>query len=187
MLMSSSYSIPFLVILMIVVVFPLACISFGIARIGSKSSGGKLFLGIGIGIVCVYGLLVLRYFIWIGAGRSGIVVQGTSPEGRQYCIIQTYKGWVEPYQVSFYIRDTSGIWRWNYLAHQDRAWKSATVTFSGGTAHVIRDGQHYRDILLPTNTVDLATVEPGYRGDYSPSNFTPQDILAVHNQKFKGN
>jgi hypothetical protein len=185
--MNTSYSIPVLAILAVLVLTPLACISFGISRLICKSSGGKLFLGLGVGIVFVYGILVVGYLMMIGAGRSGIVARGSSPEGREYCIVQTYKGWTEPYQVSFYIRDASGVWRWNYLAHQDTVWNSATVTFSGGMAHVNHDGSPVRDIPLPTNTVDLTKIEPGYRDDYSPSNFTPEDILSFHNKKFRDN
>jgi len=182
--MIDSYSISVLVVFAVVALAPLACICFGLSRVINKSSGGKLLLGIGVGIVCVCGVLVAGYLMMIGAGRSGIVARGTSPDGREYCIVQTYKGWAEPYQVSFYVRDASGIWRWNYLAHQDTVWNTATVTFNGGVAHVSRDGRHYRDVPLPTNTVDLATIQPGYRDEYCESNFTPEDILSFHNEKF---
>jgi len=182
--MNISHSILIWAVLAVAVLTPLACISFGVSRLICKSSGGKLFLGIGVGIVCVYGILAARYMMMIGVGKSGIVARGVSPEGREYCIIQTFKGWAEPYQVSFYIRDAAGVWRWNYLAHQDNAWNSATVTFSGGVAHVNRDGRFYRDVELPTNTVDLANIQPGYRSEYSPSNFTAEDIFSFHNKKY---
>jgi len=183
--MNSSYSISVVIVFLIIFGIPLLCIGFGLACLLSKASGGKLFLGIGIGILCFYAVVAAGYMMMIGAGRSGIVAQGTSPNGKEYCIVQTYKGWTEPYQVSFYIRDASGIWRWNYLAHQDTVWSSAAVTFSNGVAHVSRDGHAYRDISLPTDTVDLMKIKPGYRDHYCPSNFTAEDILSFHNKKFR--
>ena len=113
------------------------------------------------------------------------MAQGTSPEGRQYCVVQTFKDMVEPYQVSFYVRDVAGVWRWNYLEHEDVAWHSATVTFTNRVAHVSRNGVPFRDVVLPSNTVDLAEVQPGYQDYDCPANFTADDILKFHNRKFK--
>ncbi len=165
---------------------PTACLIGGILGLKSSSQQrGKLLVGAGVGILCVYGLMTFAYAACIGPGRSGIVAHGWSPEGREYCIVQTFKTIAEPYQVSFYIRDRDGVWRWNYLAHQDSVWRSATVSFSGGFAHVSRDGNPFRDIRVPTNRVDLAKVEPGYRDDYCPPNFSENDLLSFHNKKFR--
>jgi hypothetical protein len=175
----TGYDIPDLVLVISILALPLVFIAFGIA------GKAKRFLSIGIGTLCVYVLLILGYALLVWPGQSRIVAHGTSPMGREFCIVQTYKSWAEPYQVSFYIRDSAGVWRWNYLAHQDFAWRSATVDFDNGIAHVSSGGHRYREILLPTNTVDLTKIEPGYRNEYCPSNFTAADILSFHNKWFK--
>ncbi|GEM_PF-4346624 len=68
--------------------------------------------------------------------QSKILAHGRSPGGLGYGLMQTFRDLVEPYQVSFYIRDPHGIWRWNYLGHQENEWKSGTVTFSDGSAFI---------------------------------------------------
>lgn len=173
-------------LLAVIIGLPTACIIGGIARFKSSGSkAGRLLLGAGVGILCIYGLLAFAYVQYVGPGRSGIVAHGESPDGREYCIVQTFKGMAEPYQVSFYIRDAAGVWRWNYLAHQDAVWRSAKVTFSDGIAHVSRDGVAVRDIPVPTNTVHLTAVKPGYQDEYYPSNFTVDDVLSFHNRRYK--
>lgn len=180
-------SILILVLLLTILVgIPLFCVVLGFKLFKTCSSlAAKVLLGTGIAILCAYLLATLAFVLWVGPGRSGILAQGTSPEGREYCVVQTFKDMFEPYQVSFYIRDAAGVWRWNYLEHQDVAWRSARVDFSNGVARVSRNRVPFRDIGLPTNTLDLSSMQPGYRDDYCPSNFTVDDILRFHNRKFK--
>ena len=175
-----------LAVLVILVGTPLVCIFVGLKRLKTSSPrGAKVPLWTGIIILAGYLSAVVAFVVWVGPARSGILAHGKSPTGQEYCVVQTFKGMVEPYQVSFYVRDSAGVWRWNYLAHQDVAWRSASVDFSNGVAHVSRNGLPFRDISLPTNTVDLSSVQPGYRDDYCPSNFTAENILEFHNSKFK--
>ena len=185
--MTITYANSFILLLTIgiLVGLPLVCVVWGFKRLNICRSGcAKLLLGTGITILCTYLLTILAFVLWVSPGHSGILTQGVSPDGRQYCVVQTFKGMVEPYQVSFYVRDTDGIWRWNYLGHQDVAWRSATVTFSNGIARVKRNGTPFLDVLLPTNIVDLASVQAGYRDHYCPSNFTADDILEFHNRTY---
>jgi hypothetical protein len=185
-MMNGGYSITALAFAIAILAVPVICIGLGLARVTiSQTLTPGLFLRVGLGVACAYVILVLAYVSTVGPGRSGIVAQGTSPEGRQYCIVQTYKGLIEPYQVSFYIRDPSGVWMCNPLAHQDFAWRSATVTFSNGIGHIAREGELFRDVPVLTNSVDLASVLPGYRDFYCPSNFTAEDVLSFHNKKNK--
>ncbi len=162
----------------------LIALGWGQAR-SERSVGGLVLVGLGMAMLLTELCIIVAYLMQIGPGRSGIIARGYSPEGREYCIVQTFKGFGEPYQVSFYIRDTNGIWHWNYLAHQDNAWRKATVDFKAGKgiARVSRGAGHFRDVPLPTQSVDLATVPAGYRSDYCPSNYTAEDVLRVHNQK----
>ena len=127
----------------------------------------------------VSGWLIIRPW------QSKILTRGYSPEGREYCVVQTFKGFVEPYQVSFYIRDAEGIWRWNYLAHQDNGWKAASVTFSQGAAQIVRNGTLFKVISIPTNQVDLTQVLPGYRNDYCDRSCSVEDVFEFHNLKYQ--
>lgn len=152
----------------------------------TRSLGSKIMIGIGAAICLVYVYAIVSYVAWVGPGRSGVVAHGKSPEGLEYCVVQTYKSLIgEPYQVSFFIRDTNGLWRGHYLAHQDVAWRSATVEFDGDYARVYRDGIHARDITMPTGSVNMDDVLPGYRDQYRPADFSVEDIVASHNRKFK--
>ena len=117
--------------------------------------------------------------------QSKILTRGYSPEGREHCVVQTFKGFIEPYQVSFYIRDAEGVWRWNYLAHQDNGWKTATVTFSQGAAQISRNGTPFKVIEVPTDQVDLTQVLPGYRNDYCDGSYSVEDVFEFHNLKYQ--
>ena len=129
--------------------------------------------------------VVAAWLVSIRPWQSKVLAQGYSPEGREYCVVQTFKNLVEPYQVSFYVRDSDGIWRWNYLEHEDDGWKSARVTFPAGSARIERNGSQFKEIEIPNDQVDLTTVLPGYRYQYCDSGFSVDDVLAFHNQKYR--
>ncbi|MDF1789013.1 MAG: hypothetical protein P1U82_24335 [Verrucomicrobiales bacterium] len=142
---------------------------------------------IAITSVVLVTLLVGVIAAYLGSVRpwqSKILAHGHSPEGREYCLVQTYRDLVEPYQVSFYIRDANGIWRWNYLGHQENGWKSGTVTFSDGSALIERNGAMLKEIEIPNESVDLAGVLPGYSHQYLGSELTTDDVFAFHNQRY---
>jgi hypothetical protein len=126
---------------------------------------------------------------WLASIRpwqSQVLAQGYSPGGREYCVVQTFRDLVEPYQVSFYIRDLDGVWRWNYLEHEDNGWKSARVSFHEGIVRIERNGVKFREIEVPNDQVDLSTILPGYRDRYCDSGFSVDDIFAFHNRKYEG-
>jgi hypothetical protein len=136
-----------------------------------------------IGVICLIILGSIAAFVGsIRPWQSKILDHGYSPAGVEYCVIQTYKTLIEPYQVSIYIRDSDGIWRWNYLEHEDNGWKSASVTFSNDTATVSRNGKVFRDVKIPTDTIDIASIQPGYRDRYLTSDYTVDDVFEYHNQ-----
>ena len=58
----------------------------------------------------------------VGPWQSGALAAGSSPDGHEYLVVQTYGGFFERYRVSFYIRDSNGIWHWNYLGHENDSW-----------------------------------------------------------------
>ncbi|MCF6284385.1 MAG: hypothetical protein L3K26_04270 [Candidatus Hydrogenedentes bacterium] len=152
----------------------------------TRSVTGLIMTGAGITIGVAYLWAITAFISAAGPEHSGIVVEGLSPSGQEYCVVQTYTGiWTEPYQVSFYIRDGDGVWRWNYLEHEDLAWRSAQVEFADDKAIVSRNGKHFSEIPMPADSVDLATVLPGYRDEYCPATFTVAAILGHHNERFK--
>lgn len=149
----------------------------------SITSRIKRMMGATLGLA--YVALIAAYLSWVGPWQSGVVTRGFSPEGREYCIVQTFKALIgEPYQVSFYIRDTNGLWRSHYLAHEDPSWSGATVDFRGGSANVFLDGTRKATIPIPTGTVDLATIQPGYKSEYAARELTVDDIATQHAARF---
>lgn len=129
--------------------------------------------------------IITAWIVSMRPCQSKVLAHGYSPEGREYCIVQTFKGLTEPYQVSFYIRDPDGIWRWNYLEHEDNGWKSAKVSFSQGLAAIERNGQAFKEMEIPSDSVDLAAVLPGYRDEYCPSDYSVEDVLVFHNRQYE--
>ena len=128
--------------------------------------------------------VITMWLVSIRPWQSKVLAHGFSPDGREYCVVQTFKDLIEPYQVSFYIRDKEGIWRWNYLEHEDDGWKSATVVFSGETAQIQRDGVLFKEFALPTDKVDLSKVLRGYSHHYCESGFSVDDIFTFHNHRY---
>ena len=129
--------------------------------------------------------IIAVVLIAIRPWQSKILAHGFTPQGREYCVVQTFRDFVEPYQVSFYVRDAQGIWRWNYLEHEDNGWKSATVKFTGNSALIERNGVQFKDIKIPSDQVDLSTVLPGYRDQYCDKDFSVEEVFTFHNQKYK--
>jgi len=111
----------------------------------------------------------------VGLGRSGIITSGTLPDGREYCVVQTYRDLVEPYQVSLYVRDIAGTWDWYYLEHEDNAWRDARVEFHDGHATVHRNGELFREI-------ELSSV---FKNESLPASLTIAEVEDRHHKKYK--
>lgn len=162
---------------------PMVVVVWGVIRFRKSAHGlRKLMWGSVVGVTSAYFVLLLSLLFYASPGHSRIITQGTSPKGQEYCVVQSFQDLVEPYQVSFYIRDTGGVWHWNYLEHEDLAWRSAKVEFRGDIALVSRNGVPFREISLPTNMVDMATIPTGYRYYYCPANLTAEEVFQFHNQ-----
>jgi len=165
------------------VIFPVVGGVWCVARFRKSAPGLRRKLwGTGIGIFTGYFLFLTVLLFHAGPWHSKILVQGASPNGQEYCVVQSFQALPEPYRVSFYIRDASGVWHWNYLAHEDLAWRSAKVEFRDQIAVVSREGAPAREIPLPTNSVDIATVLGGYRNHYCPANFTVAEVFKFHSR-----
>ena len=175
----------FAFLLLIFLGIPSLVLLFGALLLNlSRPRSGRIVTAVGA-LLLLAGIASLAVVMrTMGPGHSGFVAQGTSPDGKEYCIVQTWKDWGEPYQVSFYIRDADGVWRWNYLAHQDIAWRSAQVEFDQGTAFVFRNGNLFREMALPSDTVELAAILPGYRHHFCPPTYSAEDVFAFHTAQF---
>ncbi len=152
----------------------------------SHSIGAKVIITAGTAICLAYLLAIGFHVITVGPYKSGVLAQGNSPSGSEYCVVQTYKAFGligEPYQVSFYMRDTDRVWRWQYLAHQDNAWRDLIVTFNGSKARVSHRGYPVRELPLPTGSMHPMTMREGE--DYLPASYSVEDVLKWHNTKFK--
>jgi hypothetical protein len=168
---------------LVFVVVPIAGVVWGVRRFRKSTTGfARAMWGTGAVVLSTYLVLLGWLLFYSIPGHSRIVTQGKSPSGQEYCVVQSFQALPEPYRVSFYIRDTSGVWHWKYLEHEDLAWRSAKVEFLGDVALVSRDGVPFREIPLPTNTVDLAQVQYGNRHNYCPADFTAAQVLKHHSR-----
>lgn len=60
------------------------------------------------------------------------------------------------------------------------------VEFSDGKASVSHNIKAFHEIPMPTGTVDLATArQGGHRDEYLPAEFSAEDVLRWHNEKFE--
>lgn len=119
---------------------------------------GRIMCGVGVVLLLVVLAPLTWHLYWGGPWHSRVLAHGVSPSGQEYCVVQSFQDWVEPYQISFYIRDTNRVWRWNYLDHEGYAWRTASASFTGEKVTVYRNGIPYRSLAMPTGTVDVAAV-----------------------------
>jgi len=162
---------------------PIVGLVWGVVRFRKSATGiRKVLWGTGVCSASIY----LGYLYWLVSPalpwHSGIVVQGTSPKGAEYCVVQSYYNVVEGYRVSFYIRDTGGVWHQSIMDFETSAWRSAKVDFSDALAAVSRDGVLYREIPLPAKPVDWAAIKPDERNNHCPSNFTVAEVVQSHHR-----
>lgn len=143
-------------------------------------------LRIGRWIFYLFVLGIVALVSWVGPCQSGIVAQGTDPQGRPYCIVQTFKHIIdEPYQVSFYLKDEDGNWRWNYLEHEDVSWRSASAAFSDKDVTIMRNGKAVRTIPLPPEPLDTIA---GWNAqeDYAlPGDLSADEVAEAHHAIFE--
>lgn len=136
-----------------------------------------------LGAVALYGAAVVYWVAWMGPWRGGIVAQGVLPEGREYCVVQTFKDVFEPFQVSFYLRDPTGKWRWHYLEHEDGGWRSASVAVAGEAVQVRRDGVLFRELALASPVVNP---DPNVADELAcPASYSVAEVRAFHDRYFR--
>lgn len=166
----------------IFIVFPILLLLFNVTLLARKGALKIKLLSLGGLVISL--VPITLFLLMVGPWRSGVLIQGMSPAGNEYCIVQTYKNLFEPYQVSFYIRDEEGLWHWNYLEHEDNAWRSADVKFKDKMVVVFRNGKAFKEIELPREKVDLSAVLPGYSHHYLSAEYSFADVLDEHNSRY---
>jgi hypothetical protein len=148
----------------------------------TRSTGGVIRFFSVIGILLL--LLIAWYFAMVRPGQSGVVVTGESQDGREYCIVQTYRDLIEPYQVSLYVRDSAGSWRWHYLEHEDNAWRSARVEFQGAQVVVYRNSERFREIELDREAIEKVTPELTRKERALPAELSVNEVARLHHVRY---
>ncbi len=129
-------------------------------------------------------LVPLSRCAWYSAPwHSRILTQGTSPSGREYCVVQAFSDVSEPYRVAFYLRDAGGVWRWHYLGHEEPAWTTAEVRFHDDEALIFRDGWLVHVIDVPTDTEDATETPHPSDPMRCPAHFTAQEVFEFHRDR----
>lgn len=164
---------------------PVLLIAFGWRAAKRGLLRGRIMCGFGA-VLLLAVLMPVVYHLYLGGPwHTRIVTKGISPSGQEYCVVQAFQDLAEPYQISFYIRDTNRIWRWNYLDHEGYAWRTASASFTGDKVTIYRNGKPYRSMEMPTGTVDIASVPKGYANYYCPAEFTVEDVFELHREQTK--
>ena len=138
---------------------------------------GRIMCGFGITLLLAIVVPVACHLYLVGPWHARIVARGFSPSGQEYCVVQTFASRDLAFQISFYIRDTNRVWRWNYLDHEGDAWRTASASFNGDKVTVFRNGKPFESIDMPTGTVDSASVPEGYADYYCPAEFTVEEVF----------
>jgi hypothetical protein len=152
------------------------------ARNRKSRNARRVHRGVGIALLLAWSGSFLAVGIQIRPWQSGILAQGRSPDGQEYCVVQTFQGFIEPYRVSLYVRDPDRVWHWHYLAHQDNSWPSATVEFTDDSIVIREDGVVRRRHPRKLEPVDAAGVRTGNSLTYYPAHFTVEDVAAAHHE-----
>ena len=126
-------------------------------------------------------VLGANYWLASRPGQKGLLCAGYSPTGREYCVVQSFKCWLEPYQVSFYIRDPGGLWHWNYLEHEDTGWRTADVEFHQDRAVISRNGKPFRTVELAQDAMQPEQIPADMKHHFCAKHFHVHDVLAIHN------
>lgn len=126
--------------------------------------------------------LLVAYMAKIKPWQSGILAAGVSPQGREFVVVQTFTGFVEPYRVSLYVRDSSGVWHWNYLGHDDTAWGSTRVEFSADSFLILHKGIQVRKIPVESSVALRPDNRDGTRD--LPASYSAEDVAAFHHERF---
>jgi hypothetical protein len=183
--MTAAFAVPVLIVV-IVIVMPLVLSVVAIPRLiaGNATSRTKKILwgslfGISLLPILGIGCLILCYVVANFPFTSGVIAHGSAPGGEEACVVQTFKG-TEPYQVSLYVRRPGEPWVWHYLAHQDNRWWNCRLEFARDELRV-----YTGFTLRKTFSLAEATVLPKDPQYQLPANYTPQQILAKHDEYYR--
>ena len=150
-----------------------------------KKDRSVLFIAVRIFVAALMPivLFLIWLFIEVSPGRSGILVTGKADE-RDFLVVQTYKTFLEPYQVSLYVRSDGENWRWYGLEHEDDAWDEARVVFDGEIAVVYRDG--VESVRVELDQSEEAYLEQVLLGMGDTSGLTAEQVAEQHHKSYGG-
>jgi hypothetical protein len=161
---------------------PLAIFFLFRLRKGARSWGRQIVFGLSGAALLAWVGMVVGYLMRLGPGQSGILAQGFSPEGREFCVVQKFQDFVEGYRAAFYLRDAAGAWQWVYLAHDDNTWKPTTVEFTPTSVRISRRGVVQREIPRRGETI-----EQGLDGarENRPAQLSAAELAAGYQHGFR--
>jgi hypothetical protein len=180
------FDVALLVVVLIVGSIPMSLVVYGLRTIKRKQYKAGFVVagsGVAVGVVLFWGILTT--FAGLGPNHGGLVAEGLSPEGNEYCVIQTYTGdFPGPYFVSLYIRNVDGDWCFHYIEHEDLAWDTAQVEFVDGSAIVSRNGEEFREISISLDAPILMGNPQRRLGENFPSTLSVADLAANLKKSF---
>jgi len=157
---------------------------FFLFRLSKTANSPFRQIGFGLGgpVLLAWVGMFVAYLARLGPGQSGMLAQGFSPEGREFCVVQKFQDFFEGYRAAFYLRDATGVWQWVYLAHDDNTWKPATVEFTPTSVRIIRHGVLQREIPRRGDTI-----EPALDGssENRPAHLTAAELAAGYQRRFR--
>lgn len=157
---------------------PLLCLGFCFGNREKPASGkARIARGISGGVFLLWLALMIALLVKMGPWRTGVLCQGFSPDGREYCVVQSHEVLFE-FRVSFYLRNAEGVWQWHYLAHDDDSWRSASVEFTSETIRITREGKFERE--FPRGA---GTPRGSDSGEYNqPAWATVAEVFSAHDR-----
>lgn len=153
----------------------------------AKTPFGRVLPGV-MTVVGAAGLSVVGLHLYRSApGHSGILAAGASPDGREYCLVQSHNGFPEglgePYTVALFVRDNEGKWRWHYVDHESLRWANGSVVFEDESVHTYEDTKLYRSVELNLGPPDAE--HPWVDANDLPAELSANQVAERHLERHR--
>jgi hypothetical protein len=77
------------------------------------------------------------FLVIVNPGGDGKLASLQLPDGTQYVVAQRCNWNLEPYTVSFYMKDSNGKWGWCYIDHQASRWHDVDIKYNEASDSVV--------------------------------------------------
>jgi len=85
-------------------------------------------------LVALFGLVLYLFMPFSPKRKPLLITEESAPDGIEMCLTQTYNGFLDPYDISFYYRKSRAErWRWCYINHEDFYWWSGSIVVDPNT------------------------------------------------------